>query len=91
MSDHAFHTLLRAIQHTMPGAEVCIDDVRPEMAAAQLTGFEKGQAFKDACRSGYLRDTDRSKATTWPPAKGRRIQRYKRTRKPIPAHVCQVA
>lgn len=102
MSDHAHRTLLRAVSDLIPGSYVSSDTVRQELDDASLTSAEKSGAFRSACTDGYLTGvflslpgfsidipTPAVVPSTHPAGKGRYVRLYRRTSKPIPAHVCQ--
>lgn len=80
----AYRAFLDTLVRFHPGDILTIDDIRPEVDAAQMTNHEKGQVFKDACRAGLLVATGRVVPSTHPPAKSRLIQRYRRTDVEIP-------
>lgn len=99
---HALRTLLRAIDGLDAGHPVTIDLIRDECDSAGLTSAEKSGAFRSACADGYLtgifmslpgfdvmHPVRASIPSTHPAGKGREVRVYRRTAKPVPAHVCR--
>jgi hypothetical protein len=105
MTDHAYRTLLASLD-TLDASclprhyHVSADTWRENAEAAQLRGQEVAQALIAACRDGYLTALQETRGdqtvvmcvqTDHEPGKGRLLRLYRRTDKPIPAHVCEVA
>ncbi|MGZ4516415.1 MAG: hypothetical protein ACXVXN_00610 [Mycobacteriaceae bacterium] len=102
MTDHAYRTLLRAIQNLPAGKVVSVDTFRDATDAAALTGAEKAGALTRACNDGYLHaitvllDGGMQLGTvqirtTHEGGKGRWAMAYRRTETAIPAHVCELS
>lgn len=99
---HGYRTLLRAIDGIDANRGVTVDLIRDELDAAQTSSAERSGAFTAACTDGYL--TGVFLLLPWwsldpihaavpshhPAAKGRLVKLYRRTDKPVPAHVCTV-
>ena len=99
MSDIAYQALLNAISDVRPGRYVHADTVREAFEAAQLTSAERSGAFKSACNDGYIhavtmllddgltlgtvqiRSQHEARKSGWHIL-------YRRTDRPVPAHVC---
>lgn len=103
MSDHAYRTLLRAIDGLNPGRYVTVDLIRDECDAASLTSAEKSGALKAACRDGYLtgvfltlpgfdvgHPVHAAVPSTHPAGKGRYVKVWRRTSLPVPEHLCRL-
>ena len=102
MTDHAYRTLLRAIDGLPAGAALTIDHIRDECDAAQLTSAERSGAFRSAAHEGYITGVflslpglnvaypvHASIPSTHPAGKGRSVKVWRRTALPVPAHVCR--
>lgn len=99
----ATRTLLRAIDGLRPGHPVTADLLRDEFDAAQLTSAERSGAFRTACHDGYLtgvfltlpgfnvtHPVHAAIPSTHEAGKGRYVKVWRRTDKPIPAHLCRI-
>lgn len=99
---YATKVLLRAIDGLPAQSLLTIDLIRDECDAAGLTSAEKSGAFRSACTDGYLTGVFLSLPgfdvnhpvhaaipSTHEAGKGRYVKLWRRTAKPVPAHVCE--
>lgn len=96
----AYRTLLAALDGIPESVHLTVDLIRDECEAAGLTSAEKSGAFRHAAHHGYIAGVyvhlgmgaqAVSVPTTHEAGKGRYVRLWRRTGKPIPAHVCEVA